>query len=288
MLQSPLKTPSKESPGPALQRSAGRARIVVARKRGQTRLADLFQEGSAKIRFPASPSSALEAVLINTAGGMTGGDRLHWQAEAAAAASLTLTTPASEKAYRAGEGEARVDVALRAGQGARLAWLPQETILFDGAAVTRRIEVDLAGDAELLLVEPLVFGRSAMGETVRECHFRNSWRVRVGGKLIHAEEFRLHGDAQSILAARAVAAGATAMASILAIGGQAPSRLAEVRALLARHPDLVSAASHVSIGRNGKLLARLVAGDGYSLRKALSPLVGLLNGAAGLPKIWAT
>jgi urease accessory protein len=251
-------------------------------------LRDLFQEGASKIRLPRRPGDAIEAVAINTAGGLTGGDNLDWEFAAESGAALTITTQASEKVYRAASGVAETRVKLSAGPRARLCWLPQETILFDGSAVTREIDVDLATDAELILVEALVFGRGAMGETVGDCQFRDRWRVRVAGGLVHAEEFRLVGDPSRILATAATAAGGAAMASVLVIGRDSEAALAEVREHFSRAPNLAAGASHVTVGRTGKLLARMVAENGYALRKVLAPLIATLHGGEGLPKIWAT
>jgi hypothetical protein len=157
----------------AAQRVAARGRLVVRRAAGRTRLARLHQDGAAKIRMPATLADPLEAVLINTAGGLTGGDRVAWQVEAEAGASVTVTTQACERLYRTGSGRAEVDVRLIAGPGARLAWLPQETIVFDRSAFARRLEADLAEGAEALILEATVFGRLAMGEAVRQANFHD-------------------------------------------------------------------------------------------------------------------
>jgi urease accessory protein len=280
--------PDLAEPSSRLQRAAGRARVVAACGEGKTRLRDLFQEGAAKIRLPRSAGTALEAVAINTSGGMTGGDRLAWDFTAEAGAALTVTTQASEKIYRAGSGEATVDVKLAVGPHARLCWLPQETILYDGSALSRTIEADIAGDAELFLVESVVFGRISMGETVTHCRFRDRWRIRVGGKLVHAEDFRIDGAANEILAHRATAGWGTAMATVVIVGRGSESRLRDAREFLRDNQAVGGAASHMSVGGTGKLLARMVAADGYALRKVLAPLVAALHGGQGLPKIWAT
>ncbi|GIL00281.1 MAG: urease accessory protein UreD [Alphaproteobacteria bacterium] len=270
-----------------MQRVAARGLVAVHRDGDRTRLAELYQEGAAQIRLPAGTGEMAEAILINTAGGMTGGDRLSWAARAGAGAGLSLTTQACEKVYRSAGGAARVDVRLEAGPGARLAWLPQETILFDRAALERRLSVDVAADATCLLVEAVILGRAAMGETVRACSFRDSWRVRVAGRLVHAEELRLAGDAASLFARAAVGGGAAAMASLLLVGADAPQRLDAVRDVLSRIPAARAGASAWRVGGTGKLLARLLAADGYHLRGALKPLIELLNGEAGLPRIWS-
>lgn len=279
---------------PLLQRVRGEGRIAAKHSGGRTRLDTLYQDGAAKIRLPRRTADPLEAVLINTAGGVTGGDRLDWQADAADNCNLTLTTQACEKTYKSTAGRAEITVRLVVGANARLAWLPQETILFDRAALSRSIEADVSSGGSLLLVEPVVFGRAAMNETVRQCRFHDRWRIRHEGRLIHAEDFRLDGDIADILANRAVLDGATAMASLLLLGKDAESLAGAANELLNGIDDARGAAGFIQtrdtgkLGETGKLIARIVAKDGYCLRRALIPLIELLNGAAGLPKIWAS
>ncbi len=269
---------------PVMQRVRADGRLSVRQIDGRTRLHRLLQEGAAKIRFPAPESAALEAVLINTAGGLTGGDRVAWSADAAPGANLSLTTQACEKIYRAGAGRAEISVTLTAAEGARFAWLPQETILFNGAALSRRLDVDLAESASALILEATIFGRKAMGERVERAIFHDRWRVRHAGRLIHAEDFRIGPDVADQLPRAAITRGGGAVATVLFVDARAEEFLTPVRALI----DTSGGASFWRVAGTGKLLARIVAEDGYALRRRLLPLVGLLNGQAGLPKIWTS
>jgi urease accessory protein len=273
---------------PAAQRVAGRARLFCGKSEDRTRLQRLYQDGSAKIRLPAVQGDPLEAVLINTAGGMTGGDRLGWTIEVGAGASASITTQACEKVYRAAADRAEICVDLRVGPGGRIAWLPQETIVFDRAAFARTLDVELGDDAEALMLEATLFGRLAMGERAVQGSFHDRWRIRQGGALVHAEDFRLGPDIASTLQRRAATGGALALATVLFISPQAEDLLDKVRAIIGDPgTGCWGGASFWSVGRSGKLLARLCAGDGYQLRKRLVPLVELLNGRAGLPKLWS-
>jgi urease accessory protein len=265
------------------QRVDARARLVAGYSSGRTRLARLYQDGAAKIRMPAVAGDPLEAILINTAGGLTGGDRVAWEIEAGAGASVAVTTQACEKVYRTRSGRAEVSASLSAAEGARIAWLPQETIVYDRSAFARRLDVDLAEYAQALVVEATIFGRLAMGERVRQAMFRDRWRVRQGGRLIHAEDFAVGPDLEATLARPAVTGGAIAIATVLLVSPDAETLLPQVREIIGGD----GGASAWSVGGSGKLLARLFAGDGYLLRKRLVPLVGLLNGQAGLPKVWS-
>ncbi|UCI10077.1 urease accessory protein UreD [Mesorhizobium sp. B1-1-8] len=268
---------------PAAQRVAGTARLFCGRTGGRTRLQRLYQDGSAKIRMPAVQGDPLEAVLINTAGGLTGGDRLGWMIEVGEGASASITTQACEKVYRAASDRAETRASLRVGAGGRVAWLPQETIVFDRAAFARTLDVELEEGAEALLLEATLFGRLAMGERVIDGSFHDRWRVRRGGALIHAEDFRIGPDIAARLGRPAVAGGALAMVTLLLVSPRAEALLEPARAIVGDR----GGASCWSVGRSGKLLARLTAGDGYQLRKRLVPLVELLNGQAGLPKLWS-
>lgn len=265
------------------QRVRARAGLSVAERSGVSWLQRLHQDGAAKIRLPAGSRDPLEAILINTAGGLTGGDRIAWEAEVGPGASLMVTTQACEKLYRAGEGRAEASVTLRVGEGGRLAWLPQETIVYEGSAFARRLEVDLAPGASALVVEATIFGRRAMGETVSRAFFHDSWRVRSAGTLVHAEETRLAGDVAALSGQSAALGGATAFASVLLVSPDAGGFLDAARAALGAR----GGASAWSVGGHGKLLARLIGGDGYDLRSRLAPLLRLLNGEAGLPKAWS-
>ncbi len=265
------------------QRVSARAELSVLHLDGRTRLSRLYQEGAAKIRLPKVGEDLLEAVLINTAGGLTGGDRLHWSVDVGKQASVSVTTQACEKVYRARNGGAEVSCAFSVGEGGRIAWLPQESIVFDHAAFSRRIEADLGPAAEALIVEATVFGRQAMGETVSRAMFSDRWRIRRNGRLVHAEDFAIGPDIADILSRSAVTGGAIAVATVLLLSDRATDRLEAVREIAGEE----SGVSAWMVAGTGKLLARLFAMDSYSLRKRLMPLIELLNGQAGLPKVWS-
>jgi urease accessory protein len=269
------------STSPKFQRVDAEGRLAVKCTDRGSVIDRLYQAGAAKIRFPASPDNrACEAVLINTAGGLTGGDRLSWRFGAGEDAKLTCTSQACERIYRSRDGEpARVSVKIDVGKGARVNWIPQETILFDGCALERSLEADLAPDASLLVVEALVFGRAAMGETIRRASLRDRWTIRCDGRLVFADAVRFVGDdMEDQLQRRAVARGHRALATVLLVAPDAERRLDYVRA---RFPDIATSAFA------GKLLARLTANEAHDLRKMLIPLAESLSGENALPKVWA-
>lgn len=267
-----------------LQRVDATGRLSARSVAGRSRVGRLFQDGAAKIRLPRTAGDPLEAVLINTAGGLTGGDRLRWDIEVGENASVSVTTQACEKLYKAGSGQARIDCRLGVAAGASLAWLPQETIVYDGSALSRRVEADLAPGARALILEATLFGRAASGESVRQALFRDRWRIRVGGRLIHAEDLAIEGDPEAILARSATSGGAKAIATLLLVGTDAERHLDAALKILGKE----GGASFWRVAGTGKLLARVAARNGLGLRARLVPLIELLNGQAGLPKIWTS
>lgn len=265
-----------------LQRAAGEGRVVVRADGGETRLERLFQEGCGKIRLPREPGDpGATAVLINSSGGVTGGDRLTWRGEAGPGARLTLTTQACEKVYRARPKDpaAQITTHLIAGAGARLDWLPQESILFDGGALDRRLEADLAPGAELLAVEAVLLGRAAMGERVRMARLTDRWRIRQDGRLVFADALRFAGDLQNLTAHAATLAGHPAFASVIFVSPAAETLLPAVRLAL----EEAGGAS----AWGGKLFCRLTSPTGLELRRRLIPILTLLRGGAPLPRAWS-
>ena len=186
---------------------------------GVTRRGVCMNPARLRVRFPSPEAEGLSGVFVNTAGGIAGGDRFDIDIAAGEGSRLTLTTAAAEKVYRAAGPAAQLNIALKAEAGAHLAWLPQETILFDRARISRRIDIDLAEDASLLLCEIVVFGRAAMGERMLQGEFVDRWRLRRGGRLVFAETIRLDGDIGEKLARPAVANGGVAIGTALIVPG---------------------------------------------------------------------
>lgn len=261
------------------QRARGRGEIGAKRVEGRSRIDVLFQEGAAKIRLPETFSEEMEAVIINTAGGLTGGDRMDWVVNAAPGTFVTATTQACEKIYKASFGTAEINTVITAGAGARIHWLPQETILYDNAALTRRLDVDLADDAEFIGVEAVLLGRTAMGETMEHGLFRDRWRIRREGQLVHAEDLKLDGKVGELTALAPVLGGQVAFATLVYVGPFCEAYLGPVRAVL---KDSMGGASAWA----DKLVVRISASDGLALRKKLIPVISILRAGAAVPKVW--
>jgi urease accessory protein len=260
----------------AANRAVGSLAFSVKLVAGKTRRANVHEAGSLRVRCPGAPAQELEAVLINTAGGVAGGDRFDLAIQAGEGTSLVVTTAAAEKIYRALDDAATIDVKLDVAAGARLAWLPQETILFDRAKLSRSIEVSLAGDARIVLAEALVFGRSGMGEAVGQGALFDKWRIRRGGKLIYAETVRLDGAIAQRMAAPAVANGGVAIATVLMVPGD--------EAIIAAVRDAAFEGEVGASAWNGLAAVRLCGRDGAMLRRDLVRVMTAMRGS--LPRIW--
>ena len=263
----------------AANRARGTVRFGVHLQDGVTRRGDLHESGSLRVRFPSPEQEGLSGVFVNTAGGIAGGDRFEIDIRAGEGARLVLTTAAAEKVYRAPGPAAELNIALKAEQGAHLFWLPQETILFDRARIVRRIDIDLAEDASLLLCEIVVFGRAAMGEKMRHGEFVDRWRLRRGGRLVFAETIRLDGDIGAKLARPAIAGGGAAIGTALIVPGD--------EAIVERIREASDTfGGEVGISSwNGFAMARFCAQDAARLRADMMTVLGRASPAA-LPRLW--
>jgi urease accessory protein len=263
----------------AANRAVGRIVLKAEYGRGITQRKRLHEAGGLRMHFPGTRARELLAMLINTAGGIAGGDRFDLDIAAGDQARLAVSTTAAEKVYRSLGPKARIGIKLSAGAAASLAWLPQETILFDGARLERTIDIDLADDARLVLAEAVVFGRTGMGEAVKHGFFFDRWRVRRGGALVFAESVRLDGAIAAKLGEAAVANGGAAIATILIIPGGAET-LEPLRALGSHFRGEVGISTW-----NGIAVARLCAADGAALRHDLIALLATLR-EGRLPHCW--
>jgi urease accessory protein len=255
-------------PQGAMQRAWGEALVTL----GPDRLVRLRTEGSAKAILPGGHTGR-EVVFLNTSGGLTSGDHLRFGLQIQGRA--TATTQTAERAYKATATPARMEVRLSVGPGGWLDWLPQETILFDRASLDRRTLIDLAPGAGCLALEAVVLGRAAMGETVRTLHFRDRREIRRDGAPFWLDPLALDTSA---LDGAATLNAARAFASLVVTGEQP---LGPLRAVL-DEPGVAGAASAFA----GRTTIRLMAADGWPLRRQIARLLHLLRQGAPLPRVW--
>lgn len=261
-----------------MQRSKGEAAVTLALVSGCAALRGLRQRGSAKAILP-HVGDVPEVVFLNTSGGLTGGDRLAYRVDLGDGCRAVATTQTAERAYRSNAGRARVDVSLSVGQGGWIDWLPQETILFDHSALDRVTTINLAKDAGCLALEVVVLGRVAMGETVRTLKFTDRREIRQAGRLRLLEPLAL--DDAALTAGSAVLGGARAFASLVLLSPGAEDALSPLRAVL-NEPGVTAAASAF----DGKLLCRMLAADGWPLRRQIARALAVLRRNEPLPRVW--
>ena len=260
------------------QRISASASVSFHHRDQRTRLDTLYQQGSAKVRFPKSYDDQLEAVLINTAGGLTGGDHIDWGLHLKPNSNVVVTTQACEKAYKALAYSAHVTTTMRLDQNSVLHWLPQETILYDQSSLKRRFDVELDASATLFAVECVQLGRDAMGETIEHLTFHDRWRIKQDGKLAFADDLRLSGHEAS----NAKLGNNHALANLVLISPLDTEQLTKLaEKLRAICPSKMSGFS--AIGK--RLTGRILAQDSYLLRQALTPVLKEIRGCE-LPRVW--
>src|SRR5215469_4213147 len=263
----------------AANRARGTIALRVAHRDGQTRPQSIHEAGSLRVRFPRSRTAALEAVIVNTAGGLAGGDCLDIKLSAGKDTQITVATASAEKVYRSSGPDARIRIVLNVEPGGSIVWLPQETIVFNRARIARSIEVDLAEAARLIIVEAMIFGRLGMGEVVEAGRLIDSWRVRQQGRLVFAETTRLEDAIAEKLREPAVAKGGAGIATLLIVPADA-GLADQLRALDADFCGEIGISSW-----NGLALLRFCAKDGAALRRDLSTVLTALPGQS-LPRLW--
>jgi urease accessory protein len=263
----------------AANRAQGAVSFEVHQFDCLTRRGPLHESGSLRVRFPSPEGEGMSAVLVNTAGGIAGGDRFDVAITTGEGTRLTLTTAAAEKIYRSHGPAAQIQITLKAQARSHLAWLPQETILFDRARVSRSLDIELSETASLLLSEIVVFGRIAMGERMSQGDFVDRWRLRRGGRLIFAENIRLGGNIGEKLVSPAVARGGAAIGMALIVPGD--------EALAARIRELAPTfAGEVGVSAwNGFATVRFCAQDAAHLRADMMAVLGRASDRA-LPRLW--
>ena len=265
---------------PALQRARGLLNISTQKAyQTNTRLKNLRQEGSYRASFPRHSKGNIETVIINTAGGVTSGDKFTTTITAHESSQISITTQAAERIYRARDtlvGEIQTSLCLQ--KNAQLYWLPQETILFDGARLKRRLDVDLHSSAKFLMVEPLVFGREASGEKLLSGMLDDGLSITSNGQPIYIDRIKLKDNITDQLMRPALANNSHAVVSIVLVKPNAKLLLEPVRALL---PQKAGA----SLLNDNILVVRMLAQDSHEMRTATFPILTLLTHNT-VPKNW--
>jgi urease accessory protein len=270
-----------------LQRANGSGRVALSGSGAGNQIVDLFQRSPVRIMFPRTSSNGIEeAVFLNTSGGIAGGDRLESAVTALTNASIAVSSQAAEKVYRALNEPACVATKLKACESARLAWLPQETIVFNFGRLSRQTEIELSSGAELLALEWLVLGRAAHGEEMLGGYILDSWRVKKDGRLIWADSFRATNDVFPHLHRKALLSDCSAIGTLIYFGPDPETRLEFLRDIA---PSLKCHCAATSVG--GLIIVRFAAAMSYELRLALRSFLRQFSQELGpgpfrVPKMW--
>jgi urease accessory protein len=269
---------------PRLQRASGESRVAFDRRDGRTRLGDLYQRDPCRVLFPEpEPGEPPLAVLLTTSGGVTDGDSLKMTVEIGPGASAVATTQAAEKIYRAakGDGHCAIDVAVRVAGDGVLDWLPQETIVFEGARVKRRTVAEVEPGGSLLACEMVVLGRAASGERFTRGLLLDAWSVRrpdprKSGRLVWTDTLRVEGETPS----GAGFGTANALATVIGVWDAPQSRFEQARALLETAAEVRAGVTLV----NGVMVARIL-GEATMVRAAAVRFLTDFRGRR-LPRVW--
>lgn len=280
------------STSPVRRWSDGAARVAVAVADGDTRLRDLYQSDPCRVLFPRPAADApFEGVIVTTSGGIVGGDRIALHMEAGEGSMATMTTQAAEKIYRSGGPVAHMDISVEVNAAAALEWMPQETILFDGARLRRSIAIHVAPSARLLCGEFIVFGRRARGESFTHGFLHDSWRINQEGRLLWADALHLADDIETAMARRTSFDGAAAYGTMIYHGHDAEAHLETARTLL--KGSVIGQCQAATTCLGPLLVMRFLGKDAADTRRTVTGFWSSFRGAilnlpARLPRVWET
>ena len=254
---------------------------------GVTRLTERTHSGPLRVQkalYPELPS-VCHTIIVHPPGGVVGGDQLSISVRLGNGAAALLATPGAAKWYRANGRVSRQSVDLKVAAGAALEWLPQETILYNGAQVEFDSKIELAADATYIGCEILCFGRAASGEKFDHGSVRQHNQIRRNGTLIWHEQGQLDGSSPLMQSPFGLA-GKTVCATLLAAApALAPTTISALRN---------SAGIELGVTYMKSILAVRYLGDSSEAArhsmlhawKILRP--ALLGRLAVVPRIWNT
>ena len=263
------------------ERRGGRSALTLARHFGPLRVQRPFHPEGGEVPH---------LYLLHPPGGIAPGDELEIDLDLGAGSRALLTTPAATKVYGVGARRLaqRQTLTARVAAGAVLEWLPQETIVFDGARVTLDSRFELTGDAGLIAWELVTLGRRAGEAPFRSGSCLQRLEVWRDGVPLLLERLPLTGDSP-LLSAPWGLGGAGTFGTLLAVGrldGAALTALRELGAAVGDRCWAVTALPELVVLRyRGDDPRRALA----AFSAAWTILRPLLHGRpAVVPRIWAT
>ncbi len=265
-----------------LQRSHGAARLAFANRDNRNSIVERYASAPVRILTPSVQGGIPEAVLANTSGGIAGGDTSHVDILVAQNAQALVTGQAAEKIYRSIDMPASIRTVIKIEDDSTLEYLPQESILFDGAKLNRAVNISLGARSCLLLSEMFVLGRWAMNEDFTRGIFLDRWSIDVAGRPIWREGLRVEGGLSSLSSSLGFA-NARALATIFYAGANAAEVLGLAR-------DVIGPMGGATIVR-GMLVVRMLGNEAGMLKQQLSEIISIIRAAAlgrpaEVPRVW--
>ena len=269
-----------------------RLQIEYALRNGRTTLVRRRHSGPLQVQKTLYPEAAerCQTILLHPPGGIAGGDHLNIEVRLSLGCKTLVTTPGAAKWYRSDGRPARQIVRLTVDDGALLEWLPQETILFDGAVAEMETRIDLAGSASFLGWEITCLGRTASGERFADGRWRQSTEVRRDEQLLWGEYGVMAGN-DPLLGSPVGLAGHPVTATFIAAGKKVTE---ELRDACRQVPLADNDGGRHGITLFPELLVARYLGDSterarqyfISLWRLLRPCLG--GADASPPRIWNT
>lgn len=284
--------PAEASIDPALAPPRWDAHLALEyeKRADRTVLARRSHSGPLRVQRDLYPEGrgTCHTIVVHPPGGIAGGDTLEVRARLGAKSAALLTTPGAGKWYRTQSVAARQTLDFGVAPGASLEWLPQETILFDGAIAEMKTVVRLEGDAAYIGWEILCFGRAASGHRYRSGVLTQRTEVFLGAARLWSEQARVEGD-DPLLSSPVGLDGHSVCATMLAAGPDIPNDV------LAACRDIAPGEGAVcGVTRLPRLVvARWLGDSSEDAKRYFTAIWGVLRPAmkqsvAIAPRIWST
>jgi urease accessory protein len=254
-----------------------RLEVIAGPCRGK--IAERRETGALRFRFPRAHGRPPEAILVNVAGGLTGGDRVSMAIKVGQNASLTVTSATAERIYSSKDDPTMIATNFHVADGGTLIWLPQESILHEGARLVRTVVVNAESAGRFMLADMIYLGRRASGEGFDDGMWKDRWRVSIGGRLVFADETRLTASTLSAQFRAGTLNSAVALGSCLLCGSAPDHLLALVRQSLEGVDGIHAGATLV----DGLAVVRLMSSDASRLRVAMMALAETILPCLDMP-----